>query len=84
VRAKVQVIPSASLFKIYLLNNAEAFFDQCLVQEHQARLEGALTTTWDLIGKDAVSWRCLFVSEATSTFTRSELPRRRSRSGKAC
>lgn len=56
-RAEVRVVPSVPLFKVYLLNNAEAFFGYYPVQEHQVMLDGERTGIWDLMGKDATLFR---------------------------
>jgi len=42
------------LFKLYLLNNADAFFGYYPVQEHTVKLDHEPTPMWDLMGKDAI------------------------------
>ncbi len=53
-QAEVRVYPAVPLFKLYLINDAEAFFGYYPVQEHTVPLEGEATAIWDLMGKDAV------------------------------
>jgi DNA-binding transcriptional regulator YhcF (GntR family) len=53
-QAEVRVIPAVPLFKLYLLNNNEAFFGYYPVQEHQLKLDGAQAAVWDLMGKDTI------------------------------
>jgi DNA-binding transcriptional regulator YhcF (GntR family) len=52
-RAQVRVNPAVPLFKLYLINNREAFFGYYPVEEHQVTLDGEPTAIWDLMGKDA-------------------------------
>lgn len=52
--AQVRAYPAVPLFKLYLLNNAEAFFGYYPVQEHTVTLDGEPTAIWDLMGKDAI------------------------------
>ncbi|MDQ2709632.1 MAG: hypothetical protein M3Z25_19290 [Actinomycetota bacterium] len=42
------------LFKLYIINSEEVFFGYYPVQEHRLTLDGAETSIWDLMGKDAV------------------------------
>jgi len=42
------------LFKLYVINNVEAFFGYCPIQEHTVKLDGEPTPMWDLMGKDAI------------------------------
>lgn len=53
-RAEVRVHPAVPLFKLYLINNADAFFGYYPVQKHDVPLDGERTAVWDLMGKDAV------------------------------
>lgn len=53
-RAEVRTYPAVPLFKLYLINGAEAFFGYYPVQEHEVELEGEPTPIWDLMGKDAI------------------------------
>lgn len=52
--AQVRVVPAVPLFKLYLLNNADAFFGYYPVQEHTVKLDDEPTPMWDLMGKDAI------------------------------
>ncbi|MHA6795822.1 winged helix-turn-helix domain-containing protein [Pseudonocardia bannensis] len=52
-RAEVRVAPAVPMFKLYLLNDTEAFFGYYPVQEHAVQLDGESVTMWDLMGKDA-------------------------------
>jgi DNA-binding transcriptional regulator YhcF (GntR family) len=52
--AEVRVVPAVPLFKLYLLNNADAFFGYYPVQEHTVKLDDEPTPMWDLMGKDAI------------------------------
>jgi hypothetical protein len=52
-RAHVRVSPAVPLFKLYLINDSEAFFGYYPVQEHKLTLDGEQTAIWDLMGKDA-------------------------------
>ncbi|MQA07701.1 MAG: GntR family transcriptional regulator [Pseudonocardiaceae bacterium] len=51
--AQVRVNPVMPLFKLYLINDTDAFFGYYPVQEHQVTLDGEQTAIWDLMGKDA-------------------------------
>jgi DNA-binding transcriptional regulator YhcF (GntR family) len=51
--AEVRVAPAVPLFKLYLINNSEAFFGYYPVQEHTVKLDNEPTAMWDLMGKDA-------------------------------
>lgn len=51
--AEIRVAPTVPLFKLYLINNAEAFFGYYPVQEHTIKLDNEPTPMWDLMGKDA-------------------------------
>jgi DNA-binding transcriptional regulator YhcF (GntR family) len=53
-RAEVRVHPAVPLFKLYLVNNTDAFFGYYPVQKHDVPLDGERTAVWDLMGKDAV------------------------------
>lgn len=54
VQAQVRTYPAVPLFKLYLINEREAFFGYYPVQEHAVELEGEKTPIWDLMGKDAI------------------------------
>lgn len=51
-RAEIRACPTVPLFKLYLINDTEAFFGYYPVQEHTVTLDGAPTAIWDLMGKD--------------------------------
>ncbi|WP_019806721.1 GntR family transcriptional regulator [Saccharomonospora halophila] len=53
-RAEVRVYPAVPLFKLYLINDSEAFFGYYPVQEHTVKLDDTPTPIWDLMGKDTV------------------------------
>lgn len=52
--AQIRVYPAVPLFKLYLINQSEAFFGYYPVQEHVVNLEDESTAIWDLMGKDTV------------------------------
>ncbi|MBW4720744.1 GntR family transcriptional regulator [Saccharothrix obliqua] len=52
--AEVRVHPAAPLFKLYLINNNEAFFGFYLVREHVLSLGDQPQAIYDLMGKDAI------------------------------
>ncbi|WP_052021103.1 hypothetical protein [Actinokineospora spheciospongiae] len=52
--AIVKVHHAAPLFKLYILNNTEAFFGFYPVVPHTIDLEGTPTPMYDLMGKDAL------------------------------
>lgn len=52
--AEIRVYPAVPLFKLYTINEAEAFFGYYPVEKHDVRLDGERTPIWDLMGKDAV------------------------------
>lgn len=54
VHAEVRVAPSVPLFKLYLLNDSDAFFGYYPVQEHAVKLDGEPVPMWDLMGKDTI------------------------------
>ncbi|WP_280408407.1 hypothetical protein [Nocardia brasiliensis] len=41
------------MFKLYILNNEQAFFGYYPVREHRLELDGESVAVWDLMGKDA-------------------------------
>lgn len=53
-RAEVRVQPAVPLFKLYVINEAEAFFGYYPVDKHDVQLDGERVPVWDLLGKDAV------------------------------
>ncbi|WP_214368214.1 GntR family transcriptional regulator [Pseudonocardia sp. H11422] len=52
--AEIRVAPTVPLFKLYLINDTDAFFGFYPVQEHTVKLDGEQVPMWDLMGKDAV------------------------------
>jgi DNA-binding transcriptional regulator YhcF (GntR family) len=50
----IRVHQLAPLFKLYILNNEEAFFGFYPVREHKVTLNGEARPMYDLMGKDAV------------------------------
>jgi DNA-binding transcriptional regulator YhcF (GntR family) len=50
--AEVRLHRSAPLFKLYLLNDAEAFFGFYPVREHKLTIKGEPHAVFDLVGKD--------------------------------
>jgi DNA-binding transcriptional regulator YhcF (GntR family) len=51
--AEVRVHGSAPMFKLYILNRAEAFFGFYPITEHAVTLHGESVPMYDLMGKDA-------------------------------
>src|SRR5215203_3455771 len=51
---EIRVHNLAPLFKLYILNNEEAFFGFYPVREHKVTLKGEARPMYDLMGKDAV------------------------------
>ena len=51
--AQVRVHGSAPMFKLYILNRAEAFFGFYPITEHAVTLHGETVPMYDLMGKDA-------------------------------
>jgi len=51
--AEVRVHGSAPMFKLYILNRAEAFFGFYPITEHAVTLHGETVPMYDLMGKDA-------------------------------
>ncbi len=62
---QIRVHKCAPLFKLYILNNEEAFFGFYPVREHTVTLKGEQRSIYDLMGKDAL----LFHQEATEDET---------------
>jgi hypothetical protein len=50
--AEVRVHPASPLFKLYIINNEEAFFGFYPVREHTVTVKGETHTVYDLMGKD--------------------------------
>jgi DNA-binding transcriptional regulator YhcF (GntR family) len=51
--AQVRVHGAAPMFKLYILNRAEAFFGFYPITEHAVSLHGEIVPMYDLMGKDA-------------------------------
>jgi DNA-binding transcriptional regulator YhcF (GntR family) len=51
--AQVRVHPAVPMFKLYILNRAEAFFGFYPIAEHAVSLNGESVPVYDLMGKDA-------------------------------
>jgi hypothetical protein len=51
--AQVRVHGAAPMFKLYILNRAEAFFGFYPIAEHTVTLHGESVPIYDLMGKDA-------------------------------
>ncbi|MBP2474047.1 hypothetical protein JOF53_002919 [Crossiella equi] len=67
VSAEVRVHRAAPLFKLYLLNNEEAFFGFYPVREHVISLGGEPQAIYDLMGKDAILFHHSTTDDDTST-----------------
>src|SRR5664279_540253 len=67
VTAEVRVHRTAALFKLYLLNETEAFFGFYPVREHSVRIAGEAHNVFDLMGKDAVLFHHSIDDDAEST-----------------
>lgn len=65
--AEVRVHPTAPLFKLYLINNEEAFFGFYPVREHVLSLGGEPQAIYDLMGKDAILFHHSITDDDTST-----------------
>ncbi|MDX8051882.1 winged helix-turn-helix domain-containing protein [Lentzea sp. BCCO 10_0798] len=65
--AEVRVHPAAPLFKLYLINNEEAFFGFYPVREHVLSLGGEPQAIYDLMGKDAILFQHSSTDDDTST-----------------
>lgn len=52
--AEVRVHRSAPLFKLYLINDTEAFFGFYPVRQHKLTISGEQHEVYDLMGKDTV------------------------------
>ena len=49
----MRVHGSSPMFKLYILNRAEAFFGFYPIAEHAVPLQGQTVSMFDLMGKDA-------------------------------
>ncbi|MEU4764001.1 winged helix-turn-helix domain-containing protein [Actinosynnema sp. NPDC023794] len=65
--AEVRVHRTAPLFKLYLINNDEAFFGFYPVREHVLSLDGQPQAIYDLMGKDAILFHHSTTDDDTST-----------------
>jgi DNA-binding transcriptional regulator YhcF (GntR family) len=64
---EVKVHRAAPLFKLYLINNEEAFFGFYPVREHVLSLGGEPRAIYDLMGKDAILFHHSITDDDTST-----------------
>ena len=64
--AEVRVHRAAPLFKLYLINNEEAFFGFYPVREHVISLGGQPRAIYDLMGKDAILFHHSITDDDTS------------------
>ncbi|EWM14464.1 GntR family transcriptional regulator [Kutzneria sp. 744] len=67
VSAEIRVHRAAPLFKLYMINNEEAFFGFYPVREHVITLGGAPRAIYDLMGKDAILFHHSVTDDDTST-----------------
>lgn len=65
--AHVRVHRAAPLFKLYVINEDEAFFGFYPVQEHQLAIKGTHHSVYDLMGKDAILFHHTAGDDITST-----------------
>jgi hypothetical protein len=65
--AQVRVHPAAPTFKLYLINNEEAFFGFYPVVEHVINFGGETQAIYDLMGKDAILFHHSASDDDTST-----------------
>jgi hypothetical protein len=64
---QIRVRSCVPLFKLYILNNEEAFFGFYPVQEHAVRLEGEDRVMYDLMGKETVLFHQAATEDDVST-----------------
>lgn len=67
--AEVRTHRSAPLFKLYIVNDNEAFFGFYPVREHKVTIKGEAHAMYDLMGKDAVLFHHAANDDDTSTGT---------------
>jgi DNA-binding transcriptional regulator YhcF (GntR family) len=67
VSAEIRVHPTAPMFKLYMINNEEAFFGFYPVREHVISFGGETQTMYDLMGKDAILFHHSANDDDTST-----------------
>lgn len=65
--AEVRVHRATPMFKLYLINNEEAFFGFYPVREHVISLGGEPRAIYDLMGKDAILFHHSITDDDTST-----------------
>ncbi|TQM81772.1 GntR family transcriptional regulator [Saccharothrix saharensis] len=65
--AEVRVHRTAPLFKLFLINNDEAFFGFYPVREHVLSLDGQPQAIYDLMSKDAILFHHSTTDDDTST-----------------
>src|SRR5664279_23629 len=65
--AEVRVHQASALFKLYVLNETEAFFGFYPVREHSVRIAGEAHNVFDLMSKDAVLFHHRIDDDAEST-----------------
>ncbi len=65
--AQIRVHDNTPLFKLYILNNQEAFFGFYPVREHTVSIDNEPHTVYDLMGKDAVLFHHAADADETST-----------------
>ncbi|WP_033290992.1 GntR family transcriptional regulator [Amycolatopsis jejuensis] len=64
--AQVRVFPTSPLFKLYILNESEAFFGFYPVVEHSVAIGGKPVDIFDPMGKDAVLFHYSTTDDETS------------------
>ena len=67
VSAEIRVHRAAPLFKLYVINNEDAFFGFYPVREHIINFGGAPRAIYDLMGKDAILFHHSVTDDDTST-----------------
>ncbi len=67
--AEVRVHRSAPLFKLYLINDTEAFFGFYPVREHKLTIKGEPHAVYDLVGKDTTLFHHAATSDADAMGT---------------
>jgi hypothetical protein len=65
--AQIRVHPTAPMFKLYMVNDEEAFFGFYPVREHVITFGGETQTMYDLMGKDAILFHHSANDDNTST-----------------
>ncbi|MFI9384136.1 GntR family transcriptional regulator [Kutzneria sp. NPDC052558] len=67
ISAEIRVHRAAPLFKLYLINNEDAFFGFYPVREHVITLGSTPRAIYDLMGKDAILFHHSVTDDNTST-----------------